>query len=62
MKSILPFHLNVAETVRKKEDKYFGPESRTTTSEHPAHFSSYLNLQPPSEKYFHPTGKSPITF
>lgn len=70
-KSILPLHLNMAETVRKKEDKYFGgffcginllPESGTTTSEHPADFSSYLNLQPPSEKYFYPTVKSPVSF
>lgn len=57
--------------LKKKEDKYFGglfyginlpPESRTTSSEHPADFSSYLNLQPPSEKYFYPTLKTPITF
>lgn len=66
--SILPLHLNLAETVRKKEDKYFGaffcginlpPESGTTTSEHPADFSSYISI--PLEKssiifgvYFHP--------
>lgn len=70
-KSILLLYLNMAETVRKMEDKYFGGffcginfplESGTTTSEHPADFSTYLNLPPTSEKYFYATGKSPITF
>lgn len=66
-KSILPLYLNMAETVRQKEKKYFGVlfcginlplKSGTTTSEHPADLSTYLNLQPTSEKYFYPAGKS----
>ena len=69
MKSILSPYLNMTETVTKK-DKCLGffcginlpPDTRTTTNDHPADFSTYVNLQPTSEKYLYPTGKSPITF
>lgn len=70
MKSVLPAYLNVTETA--KEGQIFcgfwchkfrlSLETGTTTNDHPADFSLYVDLQSTSEKYLYPTGKPPVTF